>query len=200
LTTAPAISGKPAVGKTLSCSPGTYGGDNPLTSDFQWQRDGKAIAGATERTHKVTLADAGHKLSCQVTETNPYGHTTATSSAKAVPFPTPSLGRIHQSHKRWRRGSKLARVSRKRTPVGTTLRFTLNVLARLTLTFTAAAHKRPGGALSVMAKHSGKVRIHFAGRLSRRRRLTSGHYRLTISAKAHGRRSKPRTSKFTIVG
>lgn len=200
-TTGPSMAGTGAVGTTVSCSPGTYAGDPPLTPAFQWQRDGTAIAGATGSAYKVALDDADHKLSCQVTETNPYGHVTIVSAATTIPFPTPSLGRLHQSHKRWRRGSKLAKVGRSRghaTPVGTTFSFTLNVPSRLTMTFRRG-HKK-AGTLSLTAKHAGTRRIRFDGRLSTHRGLADGHYTLSITATAHGKRSKPRTATFTIVG
>jgi hypothetical protein len=197
-TAGPSITGTAAAGKTIGCSPGTYAGDPPLASAFQWQRDGEAIAGATASTHTVTLADAGHKLSCQVTESNPYGHAAATSAGTTVPFPTPVLGRIHQSHKRWREGSKLANVSRRGTPVGTAFTLALNVPARLTLSF-GRRHQNRRATLSLTAKHAGKIRIRFDGRLSKHRRLTAGRYTLTVTAKAHGKRSKPRMAAFTIV-
>jgi hypothetical protein len=195
--TRPSITGTKTVGKTVTCSPGTYTGDAPLAAAFQWQRDGKAIAGAGASTRKVALADAGHKLACVVTETNPYGQAAATSAELGVPFPVPVLGRIHQSHKRWREGSKLAKISRKGTAVGTTFSFTLTVPGRLTLGFRHGHRK--AGTLALTAKRTGRVRIRFDGRVSKHRRLSPGRYKLTITAKAHGKRSKPRTASFTIV-
>jgi hypothetical protein len=108
------------------------------------------------------------------------------------------LGRVHQSHRRWREGSKLARVSRTHAPVGTTFTTTLNVPARLTLSFRRG-HKR-AGSLWLTAQRAGTLRIRFDGRLSRRRRLAPGRYTLSISSGAHGKRSKPRTASFTIAG
>jgi hypothetical protein len=198
-TAGPSITETAAVGKTISCSPGAYAGDPPLASAIQWQRDGNPIPGATAAAYKVALADATHKLTCQATETNPYGHVTATSSAASVPYPRPTLGSLHQSRKRWREGSRLAKVSRKRAPVGTTFRATLNVPASLTLTF-GRKHKKRAGGLTLTATHSGTVRIRFDGRLSRHKRLPPGRYKLTVTAKTHGLRSKPRTASFTIVG
>jgi hypothetical protein len=198
-TGAPSISPGPTVGRTVTCSPGAMAGDPPLTAAFQWLRDGTAITGATGSTRTVALADAGRKLSCQVTVTSPFGHATAASAAVTIPYPQPTIGAIHQSHKRWREGSKRARLSRKGTPTGTTFSFTLNLPARLTLGFSRG-RKRTAGTLSLAAKRSGNVRVTFDGRLSRHKRLAPGRYKLTITATAHGKKSKPRTASFTIVG
>jgi hypothetical protein len=203
VTTAPAISGKAAVGKTVRCSPGSYGGDNPLTSAFQWQRNGAAIAGATGQTHRVVLADAAHKLTCQVTESNPYGRVGGTSAAVRVALPAPTLGALHQSHKRWREGSRLARLSSATIPVGTTFRVKLNLVAHLTLAFSRSApgakHKKAAGTLTLTSAHAGLNKVRFAGRLSKHRRLPTGRYRLSVIAKNSGGRSKPRSASFTIV-
>jgi len=94
-TTAPSISGTPAVGQVLSCDPGTFTGTPAPTRSFAWLRDGQAIAGATGSAYTVTAADAGRQLSCRVTATNVAGSAVATSAAVAVPAapvpsPTPS--------------------------------------------------------------------------------------------------------------
>jgi hypothetical protein len=146
----------------------------------------------------VSLADATHRLTCEVTETNAYGQATATSTDKAIPYPRPTLGPLHQSHKRWRPGSKLARLSRKGVPVGTTFTVKLNAPARLTLKFKQR-HGRPAGTLSLTAKHGGTVRIGFAGRLSKHRWLAAGRYQLSLVARDRSGKSKPRTATFTIV-
>jgi hypothetical protein len=196
---APTIGPGPTVGRTTTCSTGATTGDAPLTAAFQWLRDGHPITAAAGATYAVALTDAGHKLTCQVTETNAYGHAIATSVPTTVPFPAPAVGRIHQSHKRWREGSKLAKVSRKATtPLGTTFTFALNLPASLTLSFSAR-HARTR-TLKLAARHAGTVRIRFDGRLSKHKTLPTGRYKLTITAKAHGRKSKPRTASFTIVG
>jgi len=62
----PTVSGKAAIGQTLTASPGTWS-PQPTAFRYQWTRSGKAIAGATARTYKATAADAGKKLSVTVT-------------------------------------------------------------------------------------------------------------------------------------
>jgi hypothetical protein len=81
-TVSPTISGSPAVGQTLTCSPGANSGV-PATTTFQWLRDGASIAGSAAYT--VTIADAGHALTCRVTATNLDGTATQTSPPVLVP-------------------------------------------------------------------------------------------------------------------
>jgi hypothetical protein len=56
----------PRVGQLITANPGTW---KPAgaTFGYQWYRNGKAIAGATERGYTVTAADHGTKLRVQVT-------------------------------------------------------------------------------------------------------------------------------------
>jgi hypothetical protein len=219
---APAISGGARVGLTLTCSPGGYVGDGPLSIGSQWERSGGAISGATGPTYRVVFADAGQQLSCKVSTSNPYGAVVATSSAVSVGYPAPTIGHLKQSHRRWREGSRLAILSRKRPPVGTTFSVTLDVPARLTFTF---ARLRPGrrsghkcvnpthhnrhhgsctravkaGTLVLPDGHSGLDKIGFQGRLSKQGRLASGRYQLTIVATDTGGKSAAQTIEFTIV-
>ena len=74
----PSISGTPASGQTLTCDPGTWGGNPDFT--FAWLRDGQPIAGATQSTYTVTDDDRGHELACRVTGTNASGSAEATSA------------------------------------------------------------------------------------------------------------------------
>lgn len=71
-TAAPALTGTPAVGKTLSCSTGTWA-NNPSSFSFAWLRDGAPIAGQSAGTYVVQPADQGHAISCQVTASNGGG-------------------------------------------------------------------------------------------------------------------------------
>ncbi|MEA2148295.1 MAG: trimeric autotransporter adhesin, partial [Solirubrobacteraceae bacterium] len=95
VTAAPAISGTAVVGRTLSCSPGTWRGDPAPTFAYAWHIDGAPIPGAAAATYTVAGADLGHALSCQVTATNAVGSADAVSAAVAVaPSPPPSLARL----------------------------------------------------------------------------------------------------------
>ena len=85
-TAPPTISGTPAVGSTLTASPGMWDTDG-LTFAYQWQRGGVDIAGATSATYVVTKADQGASLTVVVTASaadRPSG--TATSAAVMVPY------------------------------------------------------------------------------------------------------------------
>ncbi|HET8558300.1 MAG TPA: hypothetical protein VFL58_13425 [Gaiellaceae bacterium] len=93
-TTAPSISGTPAVGSTLTASQGTWSG-SPTSVAFAWLRcdatgDSCAtISGATAATHVLTPADAGATLRVSVTATNAKGSTTFVSKqTAAAPAPT----------------------------------------------------------------------------------------------------------------
>jgi hypothetical protein len=83
-TAKPKLSGTPAVGKTLTCKPGSWS-PTPTTTAFKWLRDGKAIKKASKSKYKIVKADARHKLSCQVTVSSAgYPSASATSRAKTV--------------------------------------------------------------------------------------------------------------------
>lgn len=64
--TRPVISGRVALGQTLSVTSGTWT-PSGLTYAYQWRRDGASIAGATSPRYATTKADLGHKLSVKVT-------------------------------------------------------------------------------------------------------------------------------------
>ncbi len=75
---APAISGGPNVGSTLSCGQGEWVADageafrwqSPFSYAYSWTRNNETIAGATSDT---LTADAVGDYRCQVTGTNPAG-------------------------------------------------------------------------------------------------------------------------------
>jgi hypothetical protein len=90
--TAPAITGTPAVGSTLTANPGTWT-PTPDSFSYQWLRDGVAIAGATKATYAVTAADGGHVLTVSVTAVKEdFASTSATSAPVSVPAPSTGPG------------------------------------------------------------------------------------------------------------
>ncbi len=124
-----------------------------------------------------------------------------------------AISKLRQSHRRWRRGRRLAKVSsvarRRRgrhAPRGTTFTFKLNRRARVRFAFARLRKVgrgkrkrfRKAGAL-VFAGHRGGNRVVFQGRISRRKRLKPGRYRLTATARRGKARSKPRSLRFRIV-
>lgn len=88
-TTAPSITGTPAVGSTLTANKGTWSG-NPTSIAVQWDRCDStgdscaAINGATGDTYTVTQADASGTIRLSVTATNATGSTTFVSTQTAA--------------------------------------------------------------------------------------------------------------------
>lgn len=82
-TVAPAITGSPITGQTLTASTGTWDG-SPTGYTYQWNAGGVAIGGATSNAYMPTGSDVGKTLTVTVTATNSYGSDDATSSATAA--------------------------------------------------------------------------------------------------------------------
>lgn len=134
----------------------------------------------------------------------------------------PVIADASQSHRSWREGATLARVSRTGPPLGTTFSFSLSEHASVTFTFAqqlmgrrvsgrcvAQTHSNEHmascrryltrGALR-FSGHAGMSHVAFQGRISRTSRLPSGSYTLTISAvNAAHQRAAPRHLGFDIV-
>jgi hypothetical protein len=157
--------------------------------------------------------------------TNPTD-TTAGADASFKTPPLPAVATVRIRPKTWRRGSKLAQISRKtkrkRPPVGTTISFSLNRAAAVRLRFFAI---RPGRKVKrrcraptrknrrakrckrlvsagsiLFTGHAGKNRVRFQGRISRRKRLKPGRYRLTVTARDPTTpKSSSRSASFRIV-
>ena len=68
-TLQPRVSGTPALGQTLTATPGTWGTGETPAFGYQWLRDGGPITGATQASYVVTPADLGRDLSLRVTAT-----------------------------------------------------------------------------------------------------------------------------------
>ncbi len=78
-TVAPTVSGTLAIGDTLTASPGTWTGAQPITISYQWERCDTGggncawIGGATGASYKIATADAGHRIIVGVTAKNAAG-------------------------------------------------------------------------------------------------------------------------------
>lgn len=84
-TVAPAITGTPTVGETLTASNGTWTGkEPPVTFAYQWEAGGVDIAGATAKTYTLTEAEVGKAVTVTVTAKNWKGSASATSAATAA--------------------------------------------------------------------------------------------------------------------
>ncbi len=88
LHTPPSITGSARAGASLTCSTGAWAGTLD-TYTYQWDRNGRPIAGATSATYRIGAGDEGFELTCVVTATNAGGHTSATSRMVDVPPPAP---------------------------------------------------------------------------------------------------------------
>ena len=92
----PVISGAAMVGDTLTGSPGTWKGTQPITYKFQWLRckadsgDDTStsscadVSGATTTSYTVTSSDIGLRIRFRVQASNKAGATTSTSAATSV--------------------------------------------------------------------------------------------------------------------
>jgi hypothetical protein len=97
-TSAPAISGNPQEGQTLSAAPGSWNGSQPISYAYQWERcDGAgancgAIGGATGQTYNLSAADLTHTLRVSVKASNALGSSSATSGQTALIAPAKAGG------------------------------------------------------------------------------------------------------------
>jgi alpha-L-rhamnosidase len=80
-TALPKITGRAKVGSTLTSSAGAWPAGAAVS--YQWNRDGKAIAGATGSAYRLIGKDAKAKVSVTVTA-KVAGYDTATASSRAV--------------------------------------------------------------------------------------------------------------------
>ncbi len=90
-TVLPELTGTGCMGRTVTCSSGTWSGSPAPTLTYQWLRNGVAISDATQNSYNVRTADCGHRLSCTVTATNAAAHASATSTSLLVAKPTVAL-------------------------------------------------------------------------------------------------------------
>ncbi|HEX7289918.1 MAG TPA: hypothetical protein VF250_02215 [Conexibacter sp.] len=93
-TVAPAISGTPRAGETLSADEGTWSGEGPLEYAYQWQRcddedECDDVEDATDATYRLTAADVYSFVRVVVTATNGDGSVGARSALTASVDGTP---------------------------------------------------------------------------------------------------------------
>jgi hypothetical protein len=188
--TPPTVSGTPTVGQTLTCNPGTWGGDGPLALAYQWLNDGASIDGATTTTYTVQDSDRGHQIACSETATGPRGQATQTSTAVSVPAPSPPGGggggggggtdttapvvlSVSASPRTFAvdpNGTAETAVSAK-APRGTTFHYTLSEAARVVFTIERPTAGRKSGKTCVRPTHKNRkkrkcTRYPLAGRFA----------------------------------
>jgi hypothetical protein len=99
-TTPPAISGQAVEAATLSASPGTWTGTEPISYAYRWQRctgEGTGCAdvpGATSRAYTLTGADLDGTVRVVVTATNAAGSASAESAPSGTVAAAPPVNRI----------------------------------------------------------------------------------------------------------
>ena len=92
----PAISGEPEVGRTLTATPGTWTGTEPISYSHSWYRcepEGPGcspVFNGTEPTYELVPADYGYRMKVTVTATNSAGSSSQDSSMTAMVTDTTS--------------------------------------------------------------------------------------------------------------
>jgi hypothetical protein len=88
-TAKPVIEGKFQAGQTITTTNGTWTG-NPTTFTYQWERCNSSgtgcasIAGADEKSYKLTTSDIDHTVDVEVTAVNSDGKATVSTSTSPV--------------------------------------------------------------------------------------------------------------------
>jgi hypothetical protein len=208
---APATAGVPVAFEASPSSDPDPGDESGFA--YQWSfGDGSTGAGPNP-AH--TYAQPGD-YTVGLTVTDPSGLTAATTRvASFAPAPeggggdagpgagggagadnlAPAISELRVTPRRIRLGSALARLAATRGRI----RFRLSEPARVTLRFTSARTGKRRGVLSLNAR-AGLNTVRFAGRLTRRRAMPPGTYRLTVVAKdAAGNAAKPKRTRFELL-
>lgn len=94
ITGVPTITGLAETGQTLIATAAPSSGTAPITTGWQWLRDGAMIPDATEPTQTLTATDAGTAISVQQIDSNAQGNDTATSAALTIAPVTGSVALI----------------------------------------------------------------------------------------------------------
>ena len=213
-----------AAAAAVSCNVGTLasGATATVTLVVRLSRVGAATDTATVGSATLNRAAAS---TSGAGDTNAANNSASTTTS-VVPTPSPAVGGIAkatQSHRRWRepRRPKLATISKKQPPVGTTFELTLRSRASVRFDFTqrvagrrvrgkcvartnankhksACARTVSRGSLS-FAGRPGLTTVDFQGRVSASKKLKPGTYTVVITAKTPGVGSTSKRLTFTIV-
>ena len=193
-------------------------GSRTLTADYAGDSDFRASRSPAEPHTVAQPTSPGG----QPPTANPPSSPGAQPPAATPASPPPAhVSGASQTNPRFRVSAKkqLARISRRRAPVGTTFKYTLDTAATVRLDFTQPAggrqvngkcvpptkrnRRKPGCALGrgslTFAAHAGLNTVRFAGWLSRTRKLTPGKHTLTITAITPGIGATSQQLRFTIV-
>lgn len=213
----------PTVTIATPAAGGIYPQGASVASAYSCEEGGiaSAIASCTGTAAEGQAIDTGSPgtKTFTATATDKAGvRTSRTVSYTVVPAAV-VLGNLRQTHRSW---SETKHRGRHAPPVGTTFRFTLNVPATATLTFTQVGNGRKvKGRCQPLTKHNrakprcrltrtrGKLTVaanaganalRFKGTLPGGKRLKPGSYKLTLSAAdSAGNVSVPQAIGFTIL-
>ncbi len=212
------------VAAAVSCDVGTLASGATATVTLVLKLSRIGAATDTTTVGSATLDRAAASAS-GAGDTNAANNSASTTTS-VVPMPSTAVGGIAkatQSHRRWRepRRPKLATISKKQPPVGTTFELTLRSRASVRFDFTqrvagrrvrgkcvartnankhksACARTVSRGSLS-FAGRAGPNTVGFQGRVSPSKKLNPGTYTVVITAKTPGVGSTFKRLTFTIV-
>lgn len=173
---------------------------------WMWRFGDGASSAQRSPTHRYPRAGT---YAVSLTATDSSGQSAITTrmvsvAAISLRHPRVTLTHITQSARIWQEPRERSSTPRRpRYPVGSTIGFTLNEPANITLTFRRQRAKhRPLPAPSgrrIFAGHRGRNTIRFDGRVTGGKRLGVGTYELVITARAGGPTATSRSLTFTIV-
>ncbi len=201
------------------------------TTPYRWSAAGLpaglAIDAASGQITGTPTSAGAANVTLSVTDA--YGISAASAVitltiAPSVPVARPpTLSSVSLTHKRFRVAKHATAISAKKSPLGTTIRFTLSAVAKLQITITRTA---PGlrhghsclapsarltrahaklctrtltlGTLTRVSEPQGADTVAFSGRVGHRA-LPTGTYAATLLASDAAGRSKPVTLSFAIV-
>jgi hypothetical protein len=143
-TAPPTIIGIAAVGQTLTCQPGTWAGQGPITYTFHWQRNGQPIANANTNSYTPSGADAGATITCTVTATNTAGPTTITTSGRTIPAAVGTRRRLIATASR-------AKIADNHVTIAVTCRGPVGQICKIKLIITAVETIKAGKIVAINA-------------------------------------------------
>ncbi|HUA11393.1 MAG TPA: putative Ig domain-containing protein [Solirubrobacteraceae bacterium] len=181
------------VGRRFSGQLYATGGKKPYT--WSWSPTpkappGLALAPGTGLISGTPQLAGSYEIAVKVTDSE--GRTaTRTIRLDIEREKPPEITELSESTRLWRESSRLPRIARAKPRVGTEFFFNLSVPSRVTLTFCRIRGRGCKSAGSfAFERRQGFASVRFYGRLSARRRLVPGRYKVSFKAKdAAGARS-----------
>lgn len=220
VVSARASSGSCVVAAAVSCNVGTLASGATATVTLVVKMSQVGAATDTATVGSATLGRAAASAS-GAGDANAANNSASTTTA--VVTAVGGIATATQSHRRWRepRRPKLATVSKKQPPIGTTFELTLRSRASVRFDFTQRVAGRRGRGKCVartnankhnpacartvsqgslrFAGRAGRTTVNFQGRVSASKKLNPGTYTVVISATTPGGGSTFKRLTFTIV-